>query len=99
MYKSAIPISIESMHSDLDKSLNKYLKYCQNGKIERVFISILQGVYSKSNLVDTKSELIKKAIDFFKSNKIETGIWIGGFGHGSILLHDISEDKKEIIRR
>lgn len=94
MYKTAIPISIESMHSDLDKSLNKYLKYCQNGKIERVFITILQGVYLKSNLVDTKPELIKKAVDFFKSNKIETGVWMGGFGHGSNLSHDVGGDKK-----
>lgn len=94
MYKTAIPISIESMQPDLDKSLNKYLQYCQKGNIERVFIAILQGIYSTSNLADTEPELIKKAIDFFKSNKIETGVWIGGFGHGSILLHDISENKK-----
>lgn len=95
MYKISVPIAIQSMdENNLERDLNKYLAYFKKGKISRVFIAILPGVYTKAFEEDINSEKFKKSIEFFKENRIEVGVWIGGFGHGSKLSHESETDMR-----
>lgn len=88
MYKISVPIAIQSLRDNaLNEDLNKYLEYFKNGNVARVFIALLPGVYQTSIENDISSYKFKKAIEFFKKADIETGVWLGGFGHGSELTH------------
>lgn len=89
MYKISVPISLESISDKFfERDLNKYLDYFERGNVERVFIAVLQPVYTAKIDAVIASEKMKKTIDFFKEHGLEVGVWIGGFGHGSVLSHD-----------
>lgn len=93
MYKISVPIALDSVSDEnTERDLKKYLGYFKKGKIERVFICCLSGIYTKESVRNINSEKFKYAIDFFKENGLEVGVWIGGFGHGSALSHDFSSD-------
>lgn len=95
MYKTSVPIAIQSMSDNhFEKDLQKYLEYFRRGKVERVFLVILPGTYTKKIDDDIKSEKLKRAVEFFKENDLEVGIWISGFGHGAALKHDSSVEKR-----
>lgn len=83
----------------LEKDLAAYLDYFERGKIKRVFIAALAPVYSTLFTAFEDSEKLKKCIDFFKSNGFETGVWLGGFGHGSALAHDGKADLRRSYRK
>lgn len=89
MYTTAVPIAINSMSdTEFEKDLQKYLDYFKRGNINRVFIAVLPGVYTRAFWNDITSEKFKRTVEFFKENGLETGVWISGFGHGSTLTHN-----------
>lgn len=89
VYKTAVSIALDSMRDDyLEQDLQRYLNYFKEGNIQRVFISILTGMYSEEFTKDIYSEKLKKTVDFFKSQNLETGVWINSFGHGVALEHE-----------
>lgn len=96
MYKIAAPISLKNISDEnIEADLNRFLEYFKNGKIDRVFICSLGGMYTKNVDKSISSPKLKKALEFFKSNGMEVGVWVGGFGHGAPLSHE----SKEVIRR
>ena len=77
MYKISVPISLSSIpDTSFDQGLKQYLSYCQAGKISRVFFTNLQETVAKSYDEEMNTEKFSRAIRFFKSHGIETGVWI-----------------------
>lgn len=96
MYKTSVPIAVNSMSdTETEKDLQKYLDYFKLGNIERVYIALLPGTYTNAFDKDISSKKFKRAVEFFKENGLETGVWIGGFGHGSNLAHE----SEKVFRR
>lgn len=92
MYKISVPIAVESISDEfLENDLNKYLAYFQKGKIDRVFISLLNGMYTKEADQVTASKKFQRAVRFFKEHGMEVGVWLSGFGHGAVLSHNESD--------
>lgn len=92
MYQTSVPIAVESIRDNfIDEDLKKYLNSFKKGNINRVFVCLLNDVCTEESSSLIMSEKFKKTIDFFKENGLEVGIWLGGFGHGSNLVH--SNDK------
>lgn len=89
MYRYGVPISIDSISDEhTQEELERYLSDFKRGGIERVFIAVLPGAYTRVFDRDITSPKFKRALDFFKENGLETGVWIGGFGHGGALAHE-----------
>lgn len=84
----AVPISLESISDEhFECDLHKYLDYFKRGRIERVFIALLQSMCTSEVDRVISSDKFAKTLSFFKENGLQTGVWIGGFGHGSLLEH------------
>lgn len=89
MYKVSVPISASSIRdNDIQKDLDTYYNYFKQGNVERVFIAVIPGVYTTAFEEEIASDKFKTVVRFFKEKGFETGIWIGGFGHGSNLSTD-----------
>lgn len=100
MYTTAVPISPASLRdANLEEDLQKYLKYLKDGNIKRVFMVVLSGAYSYAFDEEISSPKLKTAIDFFKNNGFETGVWIGAFGHGMALAHELNVAFKNKYRK
>ncbi len=75
MYKISVPISLCSIPDNgFEQGLKQYLSYCQAGKISRVFLTNLQETVSKSYDEEMNTEKFSRAIHFFKSHGIKTGV-------------------------
>ncbi len=92
MYKLSVPISVDVL---TEETLPIVLKRFQQCKVERVFLAILEAVYSPNIPLFTDPSHIQRAIDFFKENGIEVGIWMNSFGHGAPLVYQ--EDESDQI--
>lgn len=89
MYKISVPISVSSIRdNNIQNDLETYYNYFKQGKVERVFIAVVPGVYTTAFEEEIVSDKFKTVVKFFKEKGFETGIWIGGFGHGSNLSTD-----------
>lgn len=100
MYKISVPIAPESLSDkNLEADLNKYLTYFKEGKVDRVFVCVLSGIYNKEADKMIKSAKFKRTVEFFKQNGMEVGIWIGDFGHGSTLTHNSNDERRNAYRK
>lgn len=100
MYKISVPIAPESISDkNTEADLNQYLSYFKEGKVERVFVCVLSGMYNKDAEEMIKSAKLKRTVEFFKENGMEVGIWIGAFGHGSVLTHNTNDQKRNDYRK
>lgn len=89
MYRYSVPIAIDSISDEhIQEDLEKYLSDFKRGGIDRVFIALLPGTYTCMFDRDIASPKLKRALEFFKANGLEVGVWIGGFGHGGALAHE-----------
>ena len=85
MYKYSVPISIETV-TEYSKPI--FVEEFRKGNIERVFLCSLLPVYRDDSSLWTYNKQFRDAIQFFKSEGFEVGVWIGGFGHGAVLSHE-----------
>lgn len=85
MRKLCVPIHMNTVTYE---NIGTYVESCKKSGVERVFVCGIGNVYLKSSKIYTKTDLVKFAIDTFKAEGFEVGVWIGGFGHGVILQHD-----------
>lgn len=93
MYQISVPITPDSLRDEyLEEDLGRYLSYFQKGGVGRVFIALSSGAYTKAIMQELASPKLKKTIDYFKAAGLETGVWLGGFGHGSALAHEGEEN-------
>ena len=75
MYKTAIPIGLDSIEKyGFENGLEMYAKLCRQGEISRVFIADCAPVYSESCMIDARTEQVRAALSFFKSEGFETGV-------------------------
>jgi len=80
MYKLSVPISAVTVN---DETLPVYLEQFRSCGAKRVFMCGMKLVYSDDLLAITEPDRIKRAINYFRDNGLEVGIWVGGFGHGA----------------
>lgn len=93
MYITSVPISISSIRdTESERDLNRYLDYFKAGNITRVFVCCVGPTYSKRCELIAQYDKFKKVVDFFKNNRMEVGIWLGGLGHGVWLKHEEEND-------
>lgn len=85
MYKYQVPISIESV---TEHSKPIFVEEFKKGNIERVFITCLLPIYRDDSSLWTYNKQLRDAIEFFRNEGFEVGVWIGGFGHGAVLSHE-----------
>ncbi len=84
MYKLSVPISIDVL---TEETLPLALQTIRQCGAERVFLAILESVYSQEASLYTMPERIEKTIRYFQKNGLEVGIWMNAFGHGSALSY------------
>ena len=84
MYKTAVPIKCKTL-----QEAKEYYPSMKSAGVERVWMcgfgKILEYEPQKS---DALVQEPKKAVDFFRENGLEVGLWVGGFGHGEGLTHE-----------
>ena len=85
MNKLSIPIMFSSLTDD---TLSTYLDLLKQCKAKRVFIANADAIFKSDSVVYTRAPMLEKAIRFFQSNGIETGVWVGSLGHGGVLSHE-----------
>ena len=88
MYKLSVPIAVNTLTED---SLPLYLQTVNDCGAKRVFLTLLNNVYSSESLLQQDPARIERAIRYFQDNGLETGIWIGTFGHGGALTHQAKD--------
>ena len=91
MRKLCVPISLNSITKD---NIGVYIASVKASGVERVFLCGIGEVYMKERRVWKNPESIQFAINAFKAEGFEVGVWIGGFGHGVVLEH---EDKIQAL--
>ncbi len=84
MYKTAVPIKCKTL-----REAKEYYPSMKSAGVERVWMcgfgKILE--YNPEKSGELVQEL-KKAVDFFRENGLEVGLWVEGFGHGEGLTHE-----------
>lgn len=84
MYKVAVPIACKTL-----QQAKEYYPSMKSAGVERVWMcgfgKILEYEPQKS---DALVQELKKAVDFFRENGLEVGLWVEGFGHGEGLTHE-----------
>lgn len=89
MYKLSVPIATQSLHDDTwQQDLATYISYFRRAGVERVFVCTLSPVYSLAFDQEIGAEKFSGTIDILQKQGFETGVWLGGFGHGCALAHD-----------
>lgn len=84
MYKLSVPIGLPTVTNE---TLPKYLKIFKECKVDRVFLCPLESPDNDKAYIYKESEMIQQAVDYFKSNGFEVGIWVDTLGHGVKLSH------------
>lgn len=82
--KLSVPISITSIS---EETLPTILEQLKSVGAKRVFLCRLGNIYAYGVRQELKSQL-KLAIDVFRENGMEVGIWLGTLGHGAALVGD-----------
>lgn len=88
MYKLSVPISLNSIN---EESISQYLSDFKACGVDRVFIADLGYIYDPNNDIYTHADLLQNAINIFRENGYEVGVWVSAFGHGVALSYMAEE--------
>lgn len=88
MNKLSVPVLFSSITDD---TLNDYLDLLKQCKADRLFIGNSDAVFQPDSVIYSRGAMLEKAIRFFQSNGIETGVWVSSLGHGGALSHEKDE--------
>ena len=89
--KLSVPISITSIS---EETLSTILEQLKSVGAKRVFLCRLGNIYAYGVSQKLKNQL-KLAIDVFRENGMEVGIWLGTLGHGAALVGDFEKFPKD----
>jgi len=84
MYKLSVPISLKSINDDSMKIFLRDFKACG---VERVFICGLGYIFDQNDYFYSHADVLQSAINTFRKNGYEVGVWISAFGHGAALSY------------
>ena len=91
MYKISIPVM--ATHDKFEEYFTETLKELKRAKADRVFLCAGRCIASDEKK-KKEIRLLKKYIPKLTAQGYEVGIWINSLGHGSRLLHETEELKK-----
>lgn len=93
MYKTSVPLSANTFTDGNTDTIIAELKSCN---VDRVFLIGCGPIYSPDARIYslTFKEKVKKILKLLNENDFETGIWVGGLGHGVVLTHELGEKQK-----
>lgn len=82
MYNTYVPLFNKSVTPD---TRDTYLNQFKEAKIDKIFL-VISGYGDDPETDKETAEKLKENIEFFKSNQIKAGVWIGTtIGHGVVL--------------
>ena len=79
----AVPIVVRTITRE---NLPTYLEQLKACDVKRVFLCGVGNVYCEHNAIVDREDDMRYAVNFFRSNGLEVGIWLGAFGHGDFLV-------------
>ena len=85
MYKVSMPISLTTLNEETVGDYIAELKACE---ASRVFLCGFGDVCSQDSVLWESPEKVRWAIDAFRTNGFEVGVWLSAFGHGVALSHE-----------
>ena len=91
MYKLNLPISMNTINKH---TLPIYIEQAKKCKANRIFIGGMGTIYAKNSRIYTMPDEIKTAIDCFRAEGFEVGIWCGSLGNGHALMPEQRPDEK-----
>jgi len=91
MYKLTLPISMNTIN---EHTLPIYVEQAKKCKASRIFIGGLGLIYSSNGRIHTMPDKIKEAIDYFRAEGFEVGIWCGSLGNGHALTPEQRPNEK-----
>lgn len=89
MYTLSVPLNIQLLNA---KSKPEYVKQLRDAGATRVFLFSAEPFVRKNCYLYHNPEILKDAIDYFKSAGFEVGVWMDAFGHGGILAHSTASE-------
>ena len=92
MHKLSVPISMSTVNED---TIQSYLEWFQKCRADRVFLCGFGQIFNETSVLHQDPARVKKAIDFFRANGLEVGLWVNSFGHGMVLSHDAKATEDE----
>ena len=85
MHKLSIPIHLNTITPE---SIPQYLDMAQKCRAKRIFFCGFDFL-SENCAIQTMPDTIRDVFRTFRENGYEVGAWIGGFGHGAPLSHQV----------
>ena len=82
MYKLAMPVSLNTLNSD---TLSEYVRAAKRCRADRIFIGGMGLIYSKLGRIYNEGDKIRSAIEYFRGEGFEVGLWCGTLGNGHSL--------------
>jgi len=97
MYKISVPLLVTNLR--FEKYYKKYIEYCKQAGVERVFLSTEKSWYSSEEDKQYLIDCLKKYVPIFEEQGFEVGVWINTLGHGGELLDHVKEDFPDRLTR